>query len=66
MTRRATDGAYLEVRNSSTFCQFGEMELAKTGPRSGIEKRYFYHLEDEPIKDRAKEVFAKVIQGALV
>ena len=42
--------------DSASFCEFGEKYLEKPGPRAGIEKRTFFDLKDEIIKQRTEDV----------
>ena len=43
---------YIEVLDSATFKLFGEKHLATPGPKAGIEKRVFYDLKEETVKER--------------
>ena len=56
MTRHRLDSEYIEVLDSASFCEFGAKYLEKPGPRAGIEKRTFFDLKDEIIKQRTEEV----------
>ena len=47
---------YIEVLDSASFCEFGVKYLEKPGPRAAIERRTFFDLKDEVIKERKKEV----------
>ena len=42
--------------DSASFCEFGAKYLEKPGPRAGIEKRTFFDLKDEIIKERNENV----------
>ena len=57
---RADDKAYIEAKDSTTFCQFGQKDLSQTEPRSGIQKREFFHLEETLVMDRSREVMKPV------
>ena len=56
LTRHKIDHEYIEVVDSASFCEFGVKYLEKPGPRAGIEKRTFFDLKDEEIKQRSEEV----------
>lgn len=56
LTRHKNDSNYIEVKDSASFCEFGVKYLEKPGPRASIEKRTFYDLKDEIIKERKDEV----------
>ena len=47
---------WIEVKDSQSFCKFGEKYLAKPGPRSGIEKRLFYDLNKATVALQRDEV----------
>ena len=42
--------------DSASFCEFGVKYLEHPGPRAGIEKRTFFDLKDQIIKERTEEV----------
>ena len=56
LTRHIQDDQYIEVKDSETFCDFGNLSMAKPGPKSGIEKRTFANLDGEIIQKRSREV----------
>ena len=56
MTRHKVDDDYIEVLDSASFCKFGVKYLEKPGPRASIEKRTFFDLKEEMIRERKKEV----------
>ena len=56
LTRRTQNQDYLEVKDSRSFSRFGEDNMGRPGPKSGIEKRLFYHLDENSIKGRSEEV----------
>lgn len=45
-----------EVSDSATFSKFGKKYMEQPGPKSGIERRTFYDLKKETIKERTDEV----------
>ena len=51
----AEDPAHFEVVDSETFARFGEKYLAKPGPKSAIEKRMFFDLKAEVMRERIAE-----------
>ena len=63
LTRRQHGDECLEVTDSSTFCMFGNQNMQNPGPRSSLDKRQFYHLNETSILERAEEViyFVKII-----
>ena len=56
VNRHIRDGDSIDVIDSCSFCEFGEKYLATPGPRANIEKRTFFDLPSEVIKQRAEEV----------
>ena len=53
LTRRQNSDVYLEVKDSTTFSQFGNENLKTPGPRANIEQRQFFHLDEEFMSVRA-------------
>ena len=55
--RYSTDEeSYIEVLNSSSFCQFGKQFLETPGAKSGIERHTFKDLKDEDIEAISEQV----------
>ena len=56
LERRDTErDGHIEVVDSETFTQFGKKYLSQPGPKSGIKKRKFYHLDESVVKARIAE-----------
>ena len=56
LTRRTQNQDYLEIKDSKSFRKFVEDNMGRPGPKSDIERRLFYHLDENSIKERSEEV----------
>ena len=54
--RHSMDEDYIEVVDSCTFCQFARKYLVKPGPKSGIERRTFYDMDDSAVQGHRDKV----------
>ena len=51
LTRREYNETYLEIKDSTSFRQFGEENVRNMGPKSQLETRLFYHLDNAVIQE---------------
>ena len=62
LTRHIDDDTYTDIKDSHSFCEFGNKTMAAPGHRSGIEKRHFLSLSNESIQLRSSEVLLGYIK----